>query len=449
MHSRTHNLKIIFGCILFSFNAAAYNISFDNVTIKVISISPDKSTGIDKIYVLSNISDEVSMTFESEAISPVEWYSYSNLGGAYAQQLKNIHIDGKKSTLHNVVPDMGYIINDGNKNYIFWIIDYSKYTIDISNIILSENQECNTTILDIEGDAPAIYYYTINGKRETLDRGIECSYNNLEWDNENMRYNQRIITKQLPYINHLILLSPPIYCSTTYRISGDTFLKEWGEEYHFESMPYSPYSIDIRTFAEQNTDDDKIGNLIKEEGGNLGGSAPCEIEFMSYVSDAVRHIEWQMATDPNFNDIKYRITEPDLTYTFMDDGTTYIRCIASNADGSCESFGNTYTVEIGSSELKIPNIFTPDGDGVNDVWKVSYRSLIDFKCWIYDRYGHEIFYFENPADGWDGKYNGKYLGSGVFFYVVTATGADGKNYKKSGDINIITHQTNSTKPIIP
>jgi len=63
--------------------------------------------------------------------------------------------------------------------------------------------------------------------------------------------------------------------------------------------------------------------------------------------------------------------------------------------------------------------------------------------------GDTITNFENPADGWDGKYNGKYLGSGVFFYVVTATGADGKNYKKSGDINIITHQTNSTKPIIP
>lgn len=48
-----------------------------------------------------------------------------------------------------------------------------------------------------------------------------------------------------------------------------------------------------------------------------------------------------------------------------------------------------------------------------------------------------MFYFDNPELGWDGKYNGKYVGPGVYFYVIEAKGADGKNYKMKGDINII------------
>ena len=39
--------------------------------------------------------------------------------------------------------------------------------------------------------------------------------------------------------------------------------------------------------------------------------------------------------------------------------------------------------------------------------------------------------------GWDGKYKGKYVKPGVYYYVIEAKGADGKEYKKKGDINIL------------
>ena len=43
----------------------------------------------------------------------------------------------------------------------------------------------------------------------------------------------------------------------------------------------------------------------------------------------------------------------------------------------------------------------------------------------------------DPSQGWDGRYNGKLVKSGVFFYVIKAEGADGKSYNLSGDINIL------------
>ena len=149
-----------------------------------------------------------------------------------------------------------------------------------------------------------------------------------------------------------------------------------------------------------------------------------------------------MSEDPEFENIDYRFTDRDLDYTFMNEGTFYVRFIGSNSDGSCEQYGDTYTVSIGSSELKCPNAFSPGAsEGVNDEWKVSYRSIIDFECWIFDRYGNEICHFTDPDQGWDGKRGGKLVKPGVYFYVVQATGADGKKYKKSGDINILRYKT--------
>ena len=68
---------------------------------------------------------------------------------------------------------------------------------------------------------------------------------------------------------------------------------------------------------------------------------------------------------------------------------------------------------------------------------MAYRSLIEFRCSIFDRYGAEIISFDDPSQGWDGKRGGKVVKPGVYFYVIEAVGSDGKKYKKSGDINII------------
>ncbi len=81
---------------------------------------------------------------------------------------------------------------------------------------------------------------------------------------------------------------------------------------------------------------------------------------------------------------------------------------------------------------------------MNDIWKVGYRSLLDFKCWIFDRYGNEIYYFTDPNSGWDGTYRGKKVDPGVYYYVIEATGADDKKYKKGGDINIIRYTRSSS-----
>ena len=70
-------------------------------------------------------------------------------------------------------------------------------------------------------------------------------------------------------------------------------------------------------------------------------------------------------------------------------------------------------------------------------WKVAYKSIVSFKCWIFNKWGVQMFYFDSPDQGWDGKYRGKYVDPGVYYYVIEAKGANNKKMKLKGHINIL------------
>ena len=151
--------------------------------------------------------------------------------------------------------------------------------------------------------------------------------------------------------------------------------------------------------------------------------------------------QWQVSDNADFNYILMDFAQDEVEYTFEEAGTTYWRFYYANSDGSCEDYSETYTVNIGESGLVCPNIFSPGTTPeVNDIWKVSYKSIVDFHCWIYNRWGVLIKEFTDPSDGWDGTYRGKLVSAGVYFYVIRATGSDGKKYKLSGDINILRYE---------
>ncbi|MBD5357173.1 MAG: gliding motility-associated C-terminal domain-containing protein [Bacteroides sp.] len=425
---------------IFSVNILnAEEISFSGNDLPQISIIPEKSTGIDNIFILYD-TKEISISFTSLS-NNVRWMKFSNLGGGFAEEINNISVSGNVYTLISPETDMGYIIYDNDKSYTFWLINYSNYIFNIDSINLPTEQDCDVTFLEIEGKAIPIYYYTINGKQEILDREINILYNTLKWDADRLQFINEDIVKTIPYINEQISITPSPLCNTYFVISGDRFLKFWNMAKEVESDIFITNAVDCRTSAIQadNSSEDS-SNIIDSGIDGLGGSAPCEILFNAYTSDAVIHNEWQIADDEEFDNITYRITEQDFTYIFTDEGVKYVRFVGSNSDGSCESYGDTYTISIGASQLLIPNAFSPNDDGVNDIWKVSYRSLVDFECWIFDRQGHQLFHFNNPSDGWDGKHNGTNVKAGVYFYVIKATGSDGKKYNKRGDINIITYK---------
>ena len=312
--------------------------------------------------------------------------------------------------------------------------------MSVNSLSFSNEDECGETSIVVDGYGDAIKYFTINGQQRNLDRKIEVVYNDLEWNAESKLWMHKECKKQIEDFGATITIMPAPLCDTQFLLQGDQFLKAWREEVAVESDVYRAKSVDVRTEAEQlNQDSEEKSNLINSGNSSaLGGSAPAEITFYAYTTDAVIHHEWQMASDEAFEDITYRFNQQDLDYVFDEEGSFYLRYIGSNSDGSCEVYSDVYAVSIGASELKCPNAFSPGvTEGVNDEWKVGYKSIVEFECTIFNRWGVEMFHFTDPSLGWDGKYNGKFVKPGVYYYVIRAKGADGKIYKMSGDINII------------
>jgi gliding motility-associated-like protein len=429
--------------------AAAQTVTVSGTAKTPITITPDKSTGLNTLIVVDS-ANGAKLTYKSSSSGsrPV-WYSYSNLGGGYAQEVAGVEYSGNESTLAKPTGDMGYIIEDGTYRYYLWLTDYSNHRLTLRNVEIPADQGCGMTELKINGNGDEIIYYSINGRKEVLSREISVEYQTLEWDSEAMVYNQVQTSKSIDSLEGEVFISPAPLCNTTFYVTGDRFLTAWGEMASVESDTFHTNAVDAHTTAEQVQSTDEKSNMISSGGdSDLGGSAPADITFRAYVTDAVIHNEWQFATDAEFEDITMRFTDQELNYVFTEEGTTYVRFIGSNSDGTCETEGETYTVSIGASELKCPNAFSPGvSEGVNDIWKVSYRSLIEFKCWIFDRYGTQLFYFEDPTEGWDGKYRGKLVKPGVYYYVIEAVGSEGKRYKKSGDINILRYKTTGSSSL--
>lgn len=97
------------------------------------------------------------------------------------------------------------------------------------------------------------------------------------------------------------------------------------------------------------------------------------------------------------------------------------------------------TVSISESKLEMPNAFSPNGDGINDIYKAKdgYQSLIEFHAYIFNRWGQKLYEWTDPAGGWDGKYKGNDVKDGVYFVLVKAKGADGRKFNIKKDVNLL------------
>src|ERR1051326_1980703 len=75
-------------------------------------------------------------------------------------------------------------------------------------------------------------------------------------------------------------------------------------------------------------------------------------------------------------------------------------------------------------DIFVPNAFTPDGNGVNDVLQVSLLGVADFEMHIFDRWGEEIYNWKGLNGSWDGTYKGRRVQEGVYVYLWHAVPSD-------------------------
>lgn len=111
-------------------------------------------------------------------------------------------------------------------------------------------------------------------------------------------------------------------------------------------------------------------------------------------------------------------------------GETISVILTSNAVCATPAVSQTNTV-IACPAIEIPNVFTPNGDGINDVFKInlSGESLINFNVNIYDRWGILVFASSSINNKWDGRTtSGLKVESGTYFYVLDLNNVEYKGH---------------------
>jgi gliding motility-associated-like protein len=147
-----------------------------------------------------------------------------------------------------------------------------------------------------------------------------------------------------------------------------------------------------------------------------------EIESLSF--------KWYFGDGQTSNEIN-----PEHLYNST--GPFVISLVVNNSIG-CKDSNSVAPLYIAESNIDNPNIFTPNGDGIFDVFKPSAQGMKTFQCTIFNRNGTQIYEYTNPEQGWDGKINhGLQMATpGTYFYIIKGVGIDGKiiSIKQSLDI---------------
>lgn len=408
---------------------------------RVVTITPTASTGLNTVLVVED-AESATLSYQASSASSassVKWYRFGPSGGAYAEPITAVTVSGSVSSIKPDLSDAGYLVEESGRQTAYWIVNYTNHYPTFSGFTIDSDSDCDRVFFRPDGAFDKITYYSINGVPSQLDREILLEYTDLEMNSDPEEkdgtwqpYNH---TVSFSDITGTFSTSAPL-CNTEFHLSGDRFLKEWGKSISASTPTYNTSRVEARTWAIQEMRDNANEQTPSTDG--LGGSAPAVITFRAAVTDAVAFREWQFSLSEDFSDILYRFNEDEFTYTFNEYGTTYVRFTCADATGDCTFDGDVYTVMVGESKLRCPNAFSPHNqDGVNDEWRVSYSSLVSYDCHIFNRWGQEMFHSDNPGQGWDGRYGGKFVPAGVYFYVIKAEGADGVKYNLSGDINIV------------
>lgn len=147
-----------------------------------------------------------------------------------------------------------------------------------------------------------------------------------------------------------------------------------------------------------------------------------QIQFQNYSTGSVDGVLWDFGDGDS-------TTLFDPQHQFEGEGPFKVSLWVSDSEGCGDSI--SYWVYIPDAELKlpiIPNIFSPNGDFMNDTYHFDIsRAPVDFDVRIFDRYGLQVFHSSTVDFAWDGKYKGQACGTGTYFLQLQW---EGEIYKK-------------------
>lgn len=371
--------------------------------------------------------------------------------------------DGKPvaSGTDEIYPDEGgYYVSDGiTQSTPVYVFLYSEPT----SMELSVAADCGGTTLTLKGDTKPLTYTRLDGTQGSYARACSIDYNALAWNTEEWVDSAATVASTL----RPLFMLPALYGPTSIKLCYDQTVREaLGMDSacveidvpidSIKAVKMQLMSLATTRGKEGEKSNERNRPTSQELIASSEYSGPLEVAFYSNPTPAAQFYKWSI-----YHSTELIVTrnDKDIRYTFSEPGSYRVVCSVNNA--ICASDSMEVTVAVAESYLAVPNVFTPNGDGKNDEFRVAYRSLRDFHIWVYNRWGKLVYESTDPAKGWDGNINGRPAAEGAYFYVVRAMGTDAdKNasfmmkasynkkklnadesvlgiYQMSGDINLL------------
>ncbi|HEU4716208.1 MAG TPA: gliding motility-associated C-terminal domain-containing protein [Bacteroidia bacterium] len=127
-------------------------------------------------------------------------------------------------------------------------------------------------------------------------------------------------------------------------------------------------------------------------------------------------------------------TQQNPSHDFNGSGTYTVTLTATSGAGCTDTVQSVVTVLEG---ILIPNVFSPNGDGVNDEFYIPNSGLKEYKIEIYDRWGVKVFESDAPDIHWDGRStSGQPCTDGTYYYILHAV-SNVADYSTTGFVTLI------------
>jgi len=217
---------------------------------------------------------------------------------------------------------------------------------------------------------------------------------------------------------------------------GDTYL--WSHGGISNSIIVSPQQTTTYTVTISNNNgcSDVKSTIIEVYAVNpqIGGNSPvCSGEAMILNAGGGATYMW---AGPN--DFLGTSAQINIPYASLENEGLYTVTV-TDFSGNCSDTISLYVIVLNNEpiELIIPNVFTPNGDGINDVFEIKANSDIpSFNCIIFNRWGKLVYEYNSISDNWNGLINNTPATEGVYYFIVSGKNQCNQSFQQHGFINL-------------
>ncbi|MEO6671708.1 MAG: choice-of-anchor L domain-containing protein [Ferruginibacter sp.] len=176
-------------------------------------------------------------------------------------------------------------------------------------------------------------------------------------------------------------------------------------------------------------------NLTVDAGGPINIDAGGSTQVLAVVAGAntnISTIAWTGSEGLSATNILNPVITPVLT-----NGAASYTITVTNTTGCTAS--DVLFINVVPNCINVRNAFTPNGDGINEVWKVydDFICLKNVAVHVFNRYGSKVFESSDYRNTWDGRYSGKMLPDGTYYAVIEFTLLSGKQRTVKTDLTIL------------